>query len=376
VSRSSRLQKGPRVDGAEPDRLHRADRPELPALPAHHVSVRRCAAPWADAAAALAGRDAAVAARARAVRKPLAAIPAGGVGRGPRARGALPPAHAAADPGAHHARLRAPGGGDPGHPGRPDDADLDRHRLRQDRVLPLPDREPVPGAPGRRRRAGHQRGDRLPDERAGGGPAGTAALAPGRDRDSLRDVRGEDPGAGERGGRHPAAGGGVARGLRGAAGRGAPGEAERDGVPAGGGLLARGDAHARPPAPHPPDERQAARAPPDTPARRGALRERPARLPRVRRGAHLHGGAGGGDGVSRAPAARVLRARGAGHGVRSRRRPRSSTGRTRRRRGISPRGSSGCRATRWRRSGRRTSRRSGAAGAWSRLRRPATRRRS
>ncbi len=63
---------------------------------------------------------------------------------------------------------------------RQDDAGLHRHRLGQDRVLPLPDRQPVPGAAGRRAPAGHLRRDRLSDERAGRRPARPPALASGR----------------------------------------------------------------------------------------------------------------------------------------------------------------------------------------------------
>ena len=72
------------------------------------------------------------------------------------------------------------------------------------------------------------------------------------------------------------------------AGRGAAREAERNRLPARGGLLARGDAQRRQPAAHPAHQREAARAAADPPARRGAVRRRPARLPGLRRGPHLH----------------------------------------------------------------------------------------
>ena len=109
---------------------------------------------------------------------------------------------------------------------------------------------------------------------------------------------------------------GIARRLRGARSRRFAREAQRDRLPARGGLLARGDAHARPPAADPAHEREAARAAADAPAGCRAVRGRAARLPRLRRGAHVHGRAGRRDRVSDPSSAGVLRPRRAGHGLR------------------------------------------------------------
>ena len=54
-----------------------------------------------------------------------------------------PPASRGADPGRDYPSLQPPGARHPRHRGRPDDPRLDRHRLRQDGVLPLSRRQPV-----------------------------------------------------------------------------------------------------------------------------------------------------------------------------------------------------------------------------------------
>ena len=107
-----------------------------------------------------------------------------------------------------------------------------------------------------------------------------------------------------------------ARRLRGAAGAGARRETQRDGAPAGGGLLARGDAHAGPPAADPAHQREAARAAADAPTRRRAVRRRAARLPGLRRSAHLHRRAGRRNRLPDPPPADLLRSRRRRHGLR------------------------------------------------------------
>ena len=90
-----------------------------------------------------------------------------------------------------------------------------------------------------------QRRHRLPDERARRGPARAPALAAGGNGHLLWHVRGQDPRAARA--RSPASA--CRRALLGPTTRrgwpGPPREAQRDRLPARGGLLARGDAHAR-----------------------------------------------------------------------------------------------------------------------------------
>lgn len=62
-----------------------------------------------------------------------------------------------------------------------------RYGVRQGRVFPLPHRESLPLAAGRRRCCRHQRRHRLPHERAGGGPVRSVARAARGDGYPLRD---------------------------------------------------------------------------------------------------------------------------------------------------------------------------------------------
>ena len=62
--------------------------------------------------------------------------------------GVIHPPHTSADPCRDHASLWTPGGRDPRHPQRQDDADLYWNGIRKDGVLPLPYHQPVPRASG------------------------------------------------------------------------------------------------------------------------------------------------------------------------------------------------------------------------------------
>ena len=205
-----RIRYGRQSHGPEPHRLHRERRPKLPSLPAHRIPLRRSAPARADAEAPLARRDPAVTASERTVRQSLAAVPAGCAGRLAGRRRAAPPAPGRADPASHHPPLRPPGTRNPGDLRRPDDPRLHRHRVRQDRVLPLPRHQPMPRAPGRGGAARHQRGHRLSDERACRRPAHAAARGAGGHGHSVRDLRRQDPRAGVGRGGRQAAGGVVA----------------------------------------------------------------------------------------------------------------------------------------------------------------------
>ena len=80
---------------------------------------------------------------------------------------------------------------------RPDDTCLDRHGLRQDRVLSLPDHQQVPRAARTRTRRRDQRGHRLSDERACRGPARPPARAARGNGHPVRHVRRQDARDGE-----------------------------------------------------------------------------------------------------------------------------------------------------------------------------------
>lgn len=69
-----------------------------------------------------------------------------------------------------------------------------QERVGQDRVLPLPHHQPVPGASGHGRARGRCGGGRVPHERPGRGPARAAPGPFGRERCRFRHVRGEDAG--------------------------------------------------------------------------------------------------------------------------------------------------------------------------------------
>ena len=161
-------------------------------------------------------------------------------------------------------------------------------------MLPLPHHQPVPRAPGRGGGARHQCHHRLSDERACRRPAHAAARGAGRHRNSVRDLRRQDPGAGDGRGGRQAASGVVAGRSRSPARTGAARRQRRDGVSGGGGLLPRGHAHTRPAATHPAHQRQAARTAPDPAAGHRAVHRYAARLPGLRRGARI---LGRGDGL-------------------------------------------------------------------------------
>ena len=78
------------------------------------------------------------------------------------------------------------------------------------------------------------------------------------------------------------------------------------------------------------------------PAGRRTVQRRPPRLPRLRRGPHVHRGDGGRDRVSDPPSASFLRSAGRGHGLRGRIGNHRRSGATERGPGRSPRGSSVC----------------------------------
>lgn len=99
-----------------------------------------------------------------AVRQPVAGLPHRRRRERPGRRGRVAPVHAQPDP--VPAPVRASGEGDPRHRRRQDDADLDRHRIGQDRVLSLPGDQSLSRA-ARRRRGRDRGGVRLPDERLG-----------------------------------------------------------------------------------------------------------------------------------------------------------------------------------------------------------------
>ena len=171
-----------------------------------------------------------------------AIVPAGRADRRPDRREPAPPPPARAGSEGDRASLRPPGACHPRHRRRPDDPRLHRHGVRQDGMLPLPHREPMPASAGRSRPARHQCGHRLSDECPCGRPAHAVARPAGGHRDPVRDLRRQDPRRRSGSGRRAAAGGFVAGRLRSPARTGAARGQRGDGLSAGRGLFARSDA--------------------------------------------------------------------------------------------------------------------------------------